>query len=79
MDVRPTRLLPAVQIITNPAYNQSQNDPEDIAVVLLTSRDTRGIDPASLPPPGFLDQLGSRNGLQDAVFTPVATVCRTML
>jgi hypothetical protein len=66
-----TKLIPVTQVVTNPGYNQSQSDPGDIAVLLVNSRDTRGITPATLPRAGLLDQLAAQNGLQSAVFTPV--------
>jgi secreted trypsin-like serine protease len=66
-----TNLIPVVQVVTNPGFNQSQSDPGDIAVLIVRDRDTRGITPASLPTAGLLDQLSAQNGLQDAVFTPV--------
>ena len=40
----------------DPAYNQSQSDPHDIAVVVL-DKPVRGIAPAALPPAGSLDKL----------------------
>ena len=66
-----TKLVPVTQVVTNPGFNQSQNDPGDIAVLLVRERDTHGITPATLPPAGLLDQLSAQNGLQNAVFTPV--------
>jgi len=66
-----TNLVPVTQVVTNPGYNQSQSDSGDIAVLLVNSRDTRGITPANLPTAGLLDQLAAKNGLQNAVFTPV--------
>jgi trypsin len=66
-----TNLIPVTQVVTNPGFDQSQNDPGDIAVLLVRERDTRGITPATLPTAGLLDQLSAHNGLQNAVFTPV--------
>ncbi len=66
-----TNLIPVTQVVTNPNYNQSQSDPGDIAVLIVPTRDTRRIVPATLPTAGLLDQLASQNGLQNAVFTPV--------
>jgi hypothetical protein len=66
-----TTLIPVMQVVTNPGYNQSQSDPGDIAVLLVQERDTRGITPARLPSAGLLDQLSQHNGLQNAVFEPV--------
>ena len=66
-----TQLLPVVQVVTNPAFNQAQSDPGDIGVLLVDDRHTRGLTPVTLPPAGLLDQLAAQNGLNDAVFTPV--------
>jgi len=66
-----TKLIPVTQVVTNPGFNQSQDDPGDIAVLLVRDRDTHGITPATLPAAGLLDQLSAQNGLQNAVFTPV--------
>src|SRR5215217_4656935 len=40
----------------DPAYNQSQSDPHDIAVVVL-DKPVRGIEPAELPEAGSLSDL----------------------
>ena len=42
----------------DPAYNQSQSDPHDIAVVVL-DKPVRGIEPAQLPEAGSLSDLPS--------------------
>jgi hypothetical protein len=68
---RKTRLIPVLQVVTNPNYNPSQSDSGDIAVLLVAANNTRGITPATLPPAGLLDQLAAQNSLQGAVFTPV--------
>ncbi len=68
---RRTNLIPVTQVVTNPNYNQSQNDPGDIAVLLVNAKDTRGITPAILPSAGLLDQLSAEGKLQNAIFTPV--------
>jgi hypothetical protein len=67
---RRTRLIPVLQVITNPNYSPSQSDSGDIAVLIVSDRDTRGITPAKLPTLGLLDQLAAQNRLQDAVFMP---------
>ncbi len=66
-----TNLITVTQVITNPNFNPSQNDPGDIAVLLVGESDTSGITPAALPTEGLLDQLAVQNGLKNAVFTPV--------
>jgi hypothetical protein len=68
---RRTDLIPVMQVASNPGFNQSQNDPGDIGVLIVREQHTRGIPPATLPPAGLLDQLSEGNGLQKAVFTPV--------
>jgi hypothetical protein len=70
-DLKRTKLIPAVQVVTNPAFNQAQSDSGDIGVLVLPQRATRGIPPAALPPRGLLDELSAQNGLHDAVFTAV--------
>src|SRR5262245_21960257 len=66
-----TRLIPVIQVVTNPNFNQAQSDTGDIAVLLVRERETRGIIPAQLPTAGLLDQLSTQNGLKNATFTPV--------
>ena len=68
---RRTDLIAVTQVVTNPNFNQSQDDPGDIAVLLVEANDTHGLIPATLPPAGLLDQLAAQNGLKNAVFTPV--------
>lgn len=64
-----TKLIPVLEVVTNPNYNQSQSDSGDIAVLLVSARDTRGITPATLPTAGLLDELADQNGLHGTVFT----------
>src|SRR5262249_33857082 len=66
-----TKLISALQVVTNPNFNQSQGDPGDIAVLILPVWSTNGITPATLPTAGLLSQLATQNGLKNAVFTPV--------
>jgi V8-like Glu-specific endopeptidase len=66
-----TNLVTVTQVVTNPLYNQAQSDSEDIAVLRLDSKQTRGITPAVLPQAGLLDTLSAQNGLKNAVFTAV--------
>jgi secreted trypsin-like serine protease len=68
---RSTNLIPVTQVVTNPGYNQSQSDPGDIGVLMVSSRHTSRIAPATLPPAGLFDQLQAQNGLANAVFTAV--------
>jgi len=65
-----TTLIPAVAV-TNPAYNQTQSDPADIAVLLLPAGATAGITPATLPTLHLLDQLAAKNGLKKRILTAV--------
>lgn len=60
--------------ITNPAYNGFQgkggrSDPGDVAVILLD--DEPGIEPASLPEEGLLDDLQAAKILKNTRFTAV--------
>jgi V8-like Glu-specific endopeptidase len=66
-----TRLIAVTQVITNPGYNQSQSDSGDIGLLLVPARSTRGIGPAALPALNLLDQLATRNGLTNTVYTAV--------
>jgi hypothetical protein len=66
-----TRLIAVTQVVTNPNYNQTQSDSGDIAVLLVSDRDTRTITPAKLPAAGLLDQLAARNGLENTIYTNV--------
>lgn len=66
-----TKLVTVTQVISNPGYNQAQSDSGDIAVLLVDSRQTRGITPAVLPPAGLFDRLGAQNGLKNTVYTAV--------
>jgi hypothetical protein len=65
-----TNLIAAVPV-SNPAYNQSQSDPGDIAVLLLPAGATAGITPATLPTLHLLDQLAAKNGLKNRILTAV--------
>ena len=65
-----TELIAVSFVVTNPNFNQKQSDPGDIGALILASN-VSGITPASLPACGLLDQLKVKNGLKNAVFTPV--------
>jgi secreted trypsin-like serine protease len=64
-----TKLVTVTEVVSNPLYNQAQSDSEDIAVLRVDPKQTRGITPAVLPEAGLLDTLSAQNGLKDAVFT----------
>ena len=64
-----TNLIPVVQVVTNPRFNQSQSDSGDIAVLLVSAADTVGVVPAILPGADVLEELSSQNGLKNASFT----------
>jgi V8-like Glu-specific endopeptidase len=66
-----TKLVAVTEVVSNPNYNPSQSDSGDIAVLLVSDRETRGITPAKLPVAGLLDQLAARNGLENTVYTNV--------
>jgi len=54
---------------TNPAYNQSQGDPDDIAVITLDKQ--VDLAPVELPKAGLLDQKKSAGTLNGTRFTSV--------
>jgi hypothetical protein len=64
-----TRLIGVTQVVSNPGYNQAQSDSGDIAVLLVDVRDTRGIEPATLPTAGVLNRLVAANALDGVPFT----------
>jgi secreted trypsin-like serine protease len=55
---------------TNPLYNQSQSDPEDIAVITLDEPVTN-IAPVQLPTAGLLDEMKANGTLKNQLFTSV--------
>lgn len=55
---------------TNPLYNQTQSDPQDIAVVTL-DKPVKGIAPVDLPTAGLLDQMKRAGTLNGTRFTSV--------
>src|SRR6266508_235792 len=55
---------------TNPLYNQSQSDAEDIAVIVL-DKPVTGITPVKLPKAGLLDQMKADGTLNGTRFTSV--------
>jgi secreted trypsin-like serine protease len=55
---------------TNPLYNQSQSDTEDIAVIVL-DKPVTGITPVALPKAGLLDQMKASGTLNGTRFTSV--------
>lgn len=68
---RRTRLIPVAAAVTNPAYNQAQNDSGDIGLLRLDPRDTRGIAPAALPAAGLLDEILASGAFDAAPVTNV--------
>jgi V8-like Glu-specific endopeptidase len=68
-------LLEVEEVIAHPGYNWGPtSDPHDVAVLILKDPVT-DIEPAQLPPEGFLDQLRDegrlRQGKEEADFTVV--------
>jgi secreted trypsin-like serine protease len=55
---------------TNPAFNQRQSDPHDIAVITL-DRAVTGVAPVQLPTAGLLARRAAQNGLKGQTFTNV--------
>jgi hypothetical protein len=66
-----TRLVPVVQVVTNPNFNQTQSDSGDIGVLLIDPRDVRGVTPAVLPSAGLLDRLVAARAIDGIPFTNV--------
>ena len=64
-------ILPIRDIVTHPSYDPHQAVQKDVAVVLFNPSLAAGIQPAPLPPVGYLDGLRAKNGLRDATFTAV--------
>ena len=54
---------------SNPLYNQSQSDTEDIAVIILDK--AVNTTPVDLPPAGLLDQMKAAGTLNGTYFTSV--------
>lgn len=65
-----TNVIPVATVVTNPLYNKSQSDSEDIGVLILAQAQKK-IAPAMLISCGYLDRQSAQNGLKDAVFTAV--------
>src|SRR5215212_1872868 len=65
----------------NPAFDAHGPDPNDVAVITFETP-VVGINPAVLPTPGLLDELGQQNGLKDQLFRrrhlfwPIEHTCR---
>jgi secreted trypsin-like serine protease len=68
-DPATSKLLHGV-IRSNPLFNRTQSDPEDLAVIVLDAP-ARGVTPAALPSLGLLDALAAKNGLKSAAFSVV--------
>ena len=66
-----TQLIEVQQVVSNPAYTQAQNDPNDVAVLLLDPTDTAGIEPANLPPAGLLEEIARSGGFNGEFVTNV--------
>jgi Trypsin len=64
-----TQGLPHGTMYTNPGFSQRQNDPDDVAVVLLD--EAQPMEPAALPPAGLLGQLAAKDGLRGSTYTCV--------
>ena len=69
LTAKSTKLVAVTEVNSNPFFNQAQSDSQDIAVLQVDPRGTRGITPAVLPTAGLLDVLVAQNGLKTAIFT----------
>jgi secreted trypsin-like serine protease len=54
---------------SNPLYNQTQSDTEDIAVIILEK--AVNVAPVTLPPAGLLDRMKANGTLNGTLFTSV--------
>jgi hypothetical protein len=70
-DLNAVELIPALQVVTNPAFRKRQSDSGDIGVLIVDEAETAGIAPATLPTLNLLGTLGNQRALRDAVFTAV--------
>jgi hypothetical protein len=66
-----TKLIPVAEVVTNPGFNQSQDDPGDIAVLKVSGGHTKNLTPATLPTAGLLDNLAAQGALKNMTFTAV--------
>jgi secreted trypsin-like serine protease len=66
-----TQLIEVQQVVSNPDYTHAQNDPSDVAVLLLDPADTAGIVPANLPSAGLLEEIAKSGGFNGSSVTNV--------
>jgi hypothetical protein len=67
----PSPVIRAVSFHFDPAFGHDQADPHDLAVVILPSGSTAGIEPLQLPTAGLLDRLAAQDGLRGQLFLNV--------
>lgn len=67
----PSPVIRAVSFHFDPAFGRDQGDLHDLAVVILPSRSTRGIEPLELPTTNLLGRLAAQGGLVGQLFLNV--------
>jgi hypothetical protein len=67
----PKPLIAATSYHWDPLYGHDQAHLHDIAVVILPKGSTKGIQPLSLPPAGYLDALAAKGELSKSLFVNV--------
>jgi hypothetical protein len=70
-DLSAVELIPALQVVTNPAFRKRQSDSGDIGILIVDQNETAGIAPAALPTLNLLGALGRQKSFRRAVFTAV--------
>jgi secreted trypsin-like serine protease len=68
---RNVKYLKATGYVRDPAYGHDQANLNDLALIFLDARDTRGITPVSLPGAGALDILSAQGQLSKTLFVNV--------
>jgi trypsin len=67
----PSPVIRAVSFHFDPAFGHDQADLHDLAVVILPSGSTAGIEPLQLPTAGLLDRRAAQGGLVGQLFLNV--------
>jgi V8-like Glu-specific endopeptidase len=65
------KFIKAESFAYDPLYGHDQANLHDLAVIILSDRDTRGLTPYSLPKRGELDALSAKGALNNAIFINV--------
>jgi len=68
---RPLKVIAAKEFHLDPQFGHDFGDLHDLAVVLLPTGKTKGIQPLELPQEGLLDDLAAQGGLNGQIFLNV--------